>query len=347
MTPGNSDQPRTNRCRAGREGHADASHAHSSSPPPSCWWRRPYRDVRGVSGIPSASDGPGDAGSQRNGDRDTHRDSRTDAHPDPHPDPDRPGGAPRPPAGVPRHAARRARPAGEGRLGFTVFAQTGEATVLAQDSITVKSQDGFEKVYAISDTTRTLTGRRGNEVRQGDWVTVTATTVGERRRSPTSSICRDPTGTSGAATAGCPPSSGGRATPVAHSRHLPHPARPDAHGPPDAAHGNPDPHGPSDAAHGDPGTPDLPTPPTETPDPTVTPNPTETPEPTETPTRRPPGRPRSDARSGSTPLSSFPSSAFTTTAVRASPAAGRSRQDGGRSQVFPASLNLAEVTAWR
>lgn len=69
-------------------------------------------------------------------------------------------------------------PAEDG-CGFTVFAQTGEAIALAENSITVRSQDGFERAYAINDSTRTLAGRRGNVVRQGDWVSVTATTQGE------------------------------------------------------------------------------------------------------------------------------------------------------------------------
>ncbi|MER6177252.1 hypothetical protein [Streptosporangium sp. NPDC001681] len=69
-------------------------------------------------------------------------------------------------------------PAEDG-CGFTVFAQTGAAIALTEDSITVRSQDGFERAYAIDDSTRTLAGRRGNVVRQGDWVSVTATTQGE------------------------------------------------------------------------------------------------------------------------------------------------------------------------
>lgn len=69
-------------------------------------------------------------------------------------------------------------PAKDG-CGFTVFTQTGEATALAQDSITVRSQDGFEKAYTIDDSTRILAGRRGNEVKQGDWVSVTAATTAE------------------------------------------------------------------------------------------------------------------------------------------------------------------------
>jgi hypothetical protein len=179
-------------------------------------------------------------------------------------------------------------PAKDG-CGFTVFAQTGEATVLAQDSITVKSQDGFEKVYAISDTTRTLTGRRGNEVRQGDWVTVTATTVGETATvayvfdlsRPNRNFWRGDSwlsskqwrpGTRWRTPAICP------TPPVPTPTDLPTPPTetPIPTDLPTLPTETPDPT-------------DLPTPPTETPDPTVTPDPTETPEPTETPTTPTPG----------------------------------------------------------
>ncbi|MEU6780327.1 hypothetical protein ABZ912_14080 [Nonomuraea angiospora] len=57
----------------------------------------------------------------------------------------------------------------------TLFAQTGQATAVAEDSITVRSQDGFERTYAIDDDTHTIAGRRGNSaVKQDDWVSVTA-----------------------------------------------------------------------------------------------------------------------------------------------------------------------------
>ncbi|MER5999234.1 hypothetical protein ABT120_11730 [Nonomuraea angiospora] len=57
----------------------------------------------------------------------------------------------------------------------TLFAQTGQATAVAEDSITVRSQDGFERTYAIDDNTHTVAGRRGNSaVKQDDWVSVTA-----------------------------------------------------------------------------------------------------------------------------------------------------------------------------
>ncbi|MBE3013502.1 hypothetical protein IL992_30635 [Microbispora sp. NEAU-D428] len=56
----------------------------------------------------------------------------------------------------------------------TVFTQTGQAVAVADDSITVRSQDGFERSYAIGDSTRTLTGRRGGEIRQDAWISVIA-----------------------------------------------------------------------------------------------------------------------------------------------------------------------------
>lgn len=57
----------------------------------------------------------------------------------------------------------------------TVFAQTGKVTAVDEGSITVRSRDGFEQAYTLVDGTRVVAGRRGNgEVRQGDWVTLTA-----------------------------------------------------------------------------------------------------------------------------------------------------------------------------
>ncbi|WP_344937014.1 hypothetical protein [Sphaerisporangium flaviroseum] len=62
----------------------------------------------------------------------------------------------------------------------TLFVQTGEATAVAEDSVTVRSQDGYERTYTIAESTRTIAGRWGNsEVRQGDWVSVSALTEGE------------------------------------------------------------------------------------------------------------------------------------------------------------------------
>ncbi|WP_031172460.1 hypothetical protein [Streptosporangium roseum] len=61
----------------------------------------------------------------------------------------------------------------------TVFAQTGEATAVTEETITVRSRDGFEQAYTITDTTRVVAGKRGNsEVRQGDWVALTSTREG-------------------------------------------------------------------------------------------------------------------------------------------------------------------------
>lgn len=57
----------------------------------------------------------------------------------------------------------------------TVLGQTGEATAVADGSITVRSVDGFEKVYVVDDTTKVVAGGRGDSgVKQGDWVAVTS-----------------------------------------------------------------------------------------------------------------------------------------------------------------------------
>ncbi|MBG0822979.1 hypothetical protein HS048_19780 [Planomonospora sp. ID91781] len=62
----------------------------------------------------------------------------------------------------------------------TVFAQTGQVTAVADDSLAVRSADGFEQVYALTDDTRVVAGRRGDRpVRQDDWVVLTATREGE------------------------------------------------------------------------------------------------------------------------------------------------------------------------
>lgn len=61
-----------------------------------------------------------------------------------------------------------------------VLAQTGEATAVVEGSITVRSRDGFEQVYTVTDDTHVVAGRRGNsKVKQGDWVALTATRGGE------------------------------------------------------------------------------------------------------------------------------------------------------------------------
>ncbi|GGK82105.1 hypothetical protein Ppa06_47790 [Planomonospora parontospora subsp. parontospora] len=62
----------------------------------------------------------------------------------------------------------------------TVFAQTGQVTAVADDSLAVRSADGFEQVYALTDDTRVVAGRRGDRpVRQDDWVVLTATREGD------------------------------------------------------------------------------------------------------------------------------------------------------------------------
>ncbi len=63
-------------------------------------------------------------------------------------------------------------PAKDGCGTVTVFTQTGQAVAVADDSITVRSQDGFERSYAIGDSTRVLTARRGGDIRQDAWISV-------------------------------------------------------------------------------------------------------------------------------------------------------------------------------
>ncbi len=66
-------------------------------------------------------------------------------------------------------------PAKDGCGTVTVFTQTGQAVSVADDSVTVRSQDGFERSYAIGDATRVLTARKGGEIRQNAWISVVAT----------------------------------------------------------------------------------------------------------------------------------------------------------------------------
>ncbi len=68
----------------------------------------------------------------------------------------------------------------DGCASVTVVTQTGQATAVAEDSITVTSRDGYAKTYAVGDDTRVVTGRRGAEkIKQDDWVSVTAATENE------------------------------------------------------------------------------------------------------------------------------------------------------------------------
>ncbi|MFE0073787.1 hypothetical protein ACFWYW_33520 [Nonomuraea sp. NPDC059023] len=62
----------------------------------------------------------------------------------------------------------------------TVATHTGEVTATDADSITVKSEDGFSREYAVNDTTRVSAGREGlGGVKNGDTVHVTATVEGD------------------------------------------------------------------------------------------------------------------------------------------------------------------------
>ncbi|MFI6297248.1 hypothetical protein ACIBEJ_37045 [Nonomuraea sp. NPDC050790] len=62
----------------------------------------------------------------------------------------------------------------------TIATHTGEVTAADADSITVKSEDGFSREYAVTDTTRVNAGREGiSGVKNGDTVHVTATVEGD------------------------------------------------------------------------------------------------------------------------------------------------------------------------
>ena len=53
--------------------------------------------------------------------------------------------------------------------------QTGDVTAISDDSITVKSEDGYEETYVINDDTQVADG-----IEQGDEVTVIATTESDK-----------------------------------------------------------------------------------------------------------------------------------------------------------------------
>ncbi|MBB6551038.1 hypothetical protein [Nonomuraea rubra] len=69
----------------------------------------------------------------------------------------------------------------------TLLTQTGQVTALADGSITVRSQDGFEQTYTIDESTRQprVRLRDGEEsrIQQDGWVSVTATTDGQTARA--------------------------------------------------------------------------------------------------------------------------------------------------------------------
>lgn len=57
----------------------------------------------------------------------------------------------------------------------TVLSQTGEATAVSDDSLTVRSEDGYERSYAVTEETTVNGGRDGiGDVEVGDQVSVTA-----------------------------------------------------------------------------------------------------------------------------------------------------------------------------
>jgi hypothetical protein len=68
----------------------------------------------------------------------------------------------------------------DGSSGYrTVDVQTGEATEVSSDSITVKSDDGFSKTYSVDQNTVVNSGRDGiGTVKKGDTVRVDAVVSG-------------------------------------------------------------------------------------------------------------------------------------------------------------------------
>jgi hypothetical protein len=61
----------------------------------------------------------------------------------------------------------------------TVASQYGEVTAVSSDSLTVKSEDGFSRTYALGSDTRVNAGREGvDAIKTGDSVSVIATVDG-------------------------------------------------------------------------------------------------------------------------------------------------------------------------
>ena len=66
----------------------------------------------------------------------------------------------------------------------TVATQVGEVTAVSGSSITVKSEDGYSKAYAINDNTMVSAGNDGTaDVKTGDEVRVTAIKDGDTYRA--------------------------------------------------------------------------------------------------------------------------------------------------------------------
>jgi hypothetical protein len=69
--------------------------------------------------------------------------------------------------------------------GFRTHAtQTGEATAVSKSSITIKSEDGFTRTYAVNEDTLVNAGRDGiDSVKTGDSVHVSAVMEGDTARA--------------------------------------------------------------------------------------------------------------------------------------------------------------------
>lgn len=66
----------------------------------------------------------------------------------------------------------------------TVASQTGEVTSVSKSSITVKSEDGFSRSYAVDENTLVNAGRDGiDSVKTGDQVQLMALVEGEKARA--------------------------------------------------------------------------------------------------------------------------------------------------------------------
>jgi hypothetical protein len=66
----------------------------------------------------------------------------------------------------------------------TIATQTGEVTSVSESSIAVKSEDGFDRTYAVTEDTMVNAGRDGiGDVKTGDEVHVMAVVEGDRARA--------------------------------------------------------------------------------------------------------------------------------------------------------------------
>lgn len=75
-------------------------------------------------------------------------------------------------------------PAGDGKGFRTTAHQLGEVTDVSASAITVKSEDGYERTYALDEDTLVEAGRDGiADVKKGDTVRVMAVVQGERAQA--------------------------------------------------------------------------------------------------------------------------------------------------------------------